>query len=37
MLVGFVIILAAGQFYASLLVFTLNVMVFVEINSLKRN
>ena len=37
MLVGFIIILAAGQVYASILVFILNVLVFLELNSLKRN
>lgn len=37
MLVGFAIILASGQVYSSLLVFCLNVMVFLELSSLKRN
>ena len=37
MLVGFALILGAGQVYSSLLVFVLNTMVFMELNSLKRN
>ena len=37
MLLGFIAILGAGQFYAACLVMILNVMIFHEINSLKRN
>lgn len=37
MLLGFGLILAAGQVYTSLFIIFLNFMVFKEINSLKRN
>ena len=37
MLVGFLIILAAGQFYCMLFIIFLNVVIFTELNSIKRN
>ena len=37
MLLGFAVILAAGQVYTALFILFLNFMVFKEINSLKRN
>lgn len=37
MIVGFLIILAAGQFYCMLFIIFLNVVIFTELNSIKRN
>lgn len=37
MIVGFAIVLSAGQFYSSLLILALSVVIFSEINSIKRN
>lgn len=37
MIVGFAVVLSAGQLYSSLLILALNVVIFSEINSIKRN
>lgn len=36
MILGFVLFLAAGQFYTALMILVLNFMVFTELNGLKR-
>jgi hypothetical protein len=37
MIVGFALVLSAGQFYSGLLILALSVLIFVEINGIKRN